>query len=651
MANFNYLFSPIKVGSKELPNRIILAPHDAGLPRGSVQEIEYLGARVKGGVGTVILQTTLAVPTAWHIPVLSNLYTEEGIQQNEKTVVALQKLGAKVLIEMMILPGLLGTSSVSNHTAFNGNVSSRSMTTAEIKQAIQDYASSVENAKRIGADGVDVYAANGAAINLFLSPLYNRRTDEYGGSMENRMRFLMELLDEIRERCGDDFIVGVDLNVDEEMLGGYTLEEGVEIARILAETKKVDYLRIDAHNVKPQEGHFHYPSSYMPTGLMLYAAAAVREVVDIPVIGTHKINSAEFAEQALAEGQCDAVCICRALIADPELPNKAKRGEIKEIRACIGCMEGCYQRLMMGQPIGCSVNPDVGCEHLGNTIIPTEKSKKVVIAGGGLAGMEAALVAAKRGHEVILLEKSGQLGGHVNLQAQLPGLGDRSDIVRWFSLQLNKEKIDIRLNTEATPELVQSLMPDSVVVATGSNYSELGISPDVKYPIEGYELDYVLTPEKVMLEDNPVGQNVVIYDTTDYVVGPGLAEMFADQGKDVTLITASAFVADSLDSCYVNRAVAMRIFPKVNYVRDTAVIKIEDHVLSLRNKYTFEESTLEGVDTIVLVTTKIGNEALYHKLVGKVPELYVIGDADTTHYGNFGIDAAIKSGLTIGKML
>lgn len=557
-----------------------------------------------------------------------------------------------MFIEAMAISGFFGIPQPSNHFGVLGsNITSRSMTTAEVKQAVQDYANSVANAKKAGADGVEIYASCGVSMELFLSPLFNRRTDEYGGSLENRMRFLMEVIDAIRERCGYDFIVGVNVNFDEGLMGGNTLEQGVEIAKVLAETKKVDFLGVDANNIKAQQGHLHYPSSYLPAGLMMYAAAAVREAVDIPVFGSHKINTAELAEQVLAEGQCDAVLMCRALIADPELPNKAKRGDNEEIRACIGCLEGCFQRWVSFQPMGCMVNPDVGLEHLGNTIIPADKKKKIVVIGGGLAGMEAARVAANRGHEVILLEKSDKLGGHVNLQAQLPGLGDRSDIVRWLSLQLSKEKIDIRLNTEATLDLIQSLKPDAVVIATGSNYSKFGITQDVLYPIPGYNADYVLTPEEVVVEGKGVGEKVVVYDTTDYVVGPGLAEMFADQGKEVTLITSAPFIAESVASCYVNWAIAGRVLPKVNYLRDTAVISIDNHVLGLRNKYTFAESTFEGVDTVVLVTNKIGNEALYHQLCGKISELYIIGDADQAHLGNLGIDAAYKAGRQIGQII
>jgi len=651
MSNYQYLFTPLKVGSQVLPNRIIMSPHSTNYPRGSEQEIAYYCEKARGGAGTIILESTMVIPGVTPLP-MAKIYSEEFIPENQRIIEALHKLGAKVIIEAMTVPGVAGNSQPSNHLGvLSSNIAGRSQTAEEIKSSVQEFAQSVVYAQKAGADGIHLYASCGCAEELFLSPLFNRRTDEYGGSLENRMRFLTEVIDAIRKLCGKDFLVGVNVNVDQSMMGGYALEEGVEIARLLAETKKVDYLGIDSNNCKSRHGNLHYPASYLPAGLMLGAAAAVREVVDIPVFGSHKINTAEMAEQALAEGQCDAVLMARALIADPEMPNKAKRGETEEIRACIGCVEGCYQRYAANMPMGCTVNPGVGEEYLGNTIVPAEKKKKVVVVGGGLAGMETARMAANRGHEVVLLEKTDELGGHVNLLSQLPGLSDRSDIVRWLTLQMDKEKMDLRFNTEATPELIQSLNPDTVVVAAGSNYSELGITQDVLYPIPGYDADYVLTPEKVILEDQKIGQRVVVYDTTDYIVGPGLAERFAEQGKEVTLITSSSSVAESLASSFVNWTVASRVLPKVNYIRDTAITNIDNHVLSLQNRYTYEESQLDGIDTVVLVNNKIGNQDLYNNLVGKVPEIHIIGDANQAHYGNMGMDAAYKSGHTTGKII
>jgi len=653
MSSYQYLFTPLKVGPVVLPNRIIMGPHHTWLPRGSEQEIAYFETKVKGGAGTVFLQSTRAVRHHRPVEPVLNVYSEEGAAIHAKTVDALHKLGAKVFIETMWFPNMFGSPSVSSTVpAHSATTIMRSLTIEEIKDSVQQYGKSAGYAKKAGFDGMEMYMACGNSLHHFISPMYNKRTDEYGGSQENRLRVVHEILDAIRKEVGSDFAVGLNIDVDEEALGGITLDEGVEICKIFADTGKIDFLRISARNVKAQEGHFHYPSSYLPQGTAVYAAAAVREVVDnIPIIASHHINSAEYAEQLIAEGQCDAVSMCRALIADPELPNKAKNGQEEDIRSCIGCVEGCYQRFTMNIPVGCSVNPDTCVEWKG-PVTNAEKSKKVVIVGGGVAGMEAAMIAAQRGHSVTLLEKSDILGGHVNMHTKLPGLSDRAEIVRWLELQLSKEKVDIRLNTEGTVETVKSFSPEAVLVATGSNYSRTGISPDVMFPIPGHELDYVLTPEEVLLEGKEVGQHILVYDTTDYIVGPGLAELFADQGKNVDLVTGTSALALSMASSFVNNVVSMRVLPKVdNYIRETYVTNIEDHEVTLSNKYTLEEDTIKDVDTVILVTSKAPNESLYFELLGKFPEIHLVGDAREARFANWSIDAAIKDGKLFASAL
>ncbi|MBN1317393.1 MAG: FAD-dependent oxidoreductase, partial [Anaerolineales bacterium] len=524
----------------------------------------------------------------------------------------------------------------------------RTMTVDEIRDVIKWHAFAAETVQQAGADGIDFSLAGGSGLQCFTSPLYNMRTDEYGGTMEKRLRAVFEIIDSIRERCGRDFVLGFKLNVDESFYGGLTLEEGVQMAKLLADTGKVDFFRVTARGQKPHMTYFHYPPSYMPQGTNLYASAAVREAVDnVVIVSGGRVTSPEFAEQVIAEGQCDVLMLARALIADPDWANKAKRGEVEEIRACIGDIEGCFLRSRFYQPIGCTVNQDMGQEYK-PAPAPAEKKKKIVIAGGGVAGMEAALVASQRGHDVILLEKADELGGHVRLQAQLPGLGDRSDFIRWTLLQLNKQQnVDIRLNTKATVESVTALEPDAVLVATGANYSRLGITQRHLYPIPGHDSDYVLTPEDVIFDKKPVGQRVVIYDGTAYVEGPGIAEMLADQGKDVTLVNIDSKMGRSVSELGIDIVMGMRVLPKAKFIPDTSITSIEDHTVYLKHELTFEPGTIEDVDTIILVTSRPPEESLYHELLGKVPELHIIGDARESRHNIFGMDDAIKDGKRV----
>jgi len=357
-------------------------------------------------------------------------------------------------------------SGMAPHTVLSDS-QPRSMTLPEIKALVEAHIVTACHAEEAGADGFEFPIGGGAGLQSFTSSLYNQRTDEYGGSLENRMRMVMEIIDGIRARCKPDFVVGLAVNADDTTLGGEGLSEGLAICKLLSDSGKVNWLRITARGQKPQMTHFHYPSSYMGEGTHVYAAAEVKKVVNIPVVSGGRILNAAYGDQLIDEGKVDMIFVARSVIADPEWPNKSREGKGSEIRACIGDLEGCFLRSCIGHPVGCTVNPEIGSEHL-PPLAPAERSKRVVIAGGGPAGMQAALVAAQRGHKVTLLEKAGVLGGHVTLQAKLPGLEDRSDIIRWLELQLVKHDVDIRLHTEATPSLVAELGAEAVVVATGA---------------------------------------------------------------------------------------------------------------------------------------------------------------------------------------
>jgi hypothetical protein len=445
--------------------------------------------------------------------------------------------------------------------------------------------------------------------------------------------------------------IGCVIDVDESNLGGVSLEEGVQMCKLLADSGNVDYLRITANNIKAEEGHLHYPSSYLPQGLSLYAAAAVREeVTNIPIIGSHHINTAEYAEQALAEGQCDLVAMARALIADPELPNKAKSGKEEEIRACIGCVEACYQRYIMDAQVGCSINASAGFEE--EQIKPAEVKKKVLVVGGGLAGMETALVSAQRGHTVTLVEKTPFLGGTVYMQSKLPGLSDRADIIRWLELQLKKENVELRVETEATPEFVLGFGADTVVLATGANYDRQGITQDLMFPLPGLDTIKAYTPEDIVLKGQEVeADHVIVYDTTGYVVGPGLAEMLANQGKTVEYVTQQPYVGLTVTSSYVHNVLMARVLSKTTLTRDVQITGIEKGTVSLQNIYTYEESSLEGIGAIVLVTSKPPNDQLFGALYGKIKDLKPVGDCERCNYINFGMYDAMQAGKRLGSQI
>jgi 2,4-dienoyl-CoA reductase-like NADH-dependent reductase (Old Yellow Enzyme family)/thioredoxin reductase len=654
MAQFRKLFSPMRIGSLEIRNRVFMSPHAmAGLGIGTDAQVGYFEARAKGGCGFMgIASCQVApaplVPRGWFI----EAYNRDHIPAIRRIVDAVQKHGSKVFVQgvwMQADPTMGQASGMAPHTVLSDS-QPRSMTVREIKALAEAHVVAALHAEEAGADGFEFPIGGGAGLQSFTSPLYNYRTDEYGGVCENRMRIVMEIIDGVRARCRSDFVLGLAVNADDSTLGGEGLNEGLAICKLLSDSGKVDWLRITARGQKPQMTHYHYPSSYMAEGSHIYAAAEVKKVVSIPVVSGGRILSATYGDQLIEDGKVDMIFVARAVIADAEWSNKSRDGRSNEIRACIGDLEGCFLRSCIGHPVGCTVNPEIGSEHL-PPLENAARSKRVVVAGGGPSGLQAALVAARRGHNVTLLEKSGVLGGHVALQAKLPGLEDRADIIRWLKLQLDKLSVDIRLGTEATPRLITELEADAVVVATGARYSPSGVSRNQLAPIPGAHLENVLTPEELLSDNARVGKRVIVYDNTSYEVGPGIAELLADQGKEVIFVTTDSGLAMSVTEIGINKVVAKRVLPRVTFIPHTQISAIEPRKVTLTHLYTGEIRILDGVDNTILVTSKAPEEALFFAISQSGLEVHLIGDAREARWSVFGTDEAIKDGRRAGLAL
>ena len=655
MTNFKHLFSPYKIGNLDIPNRVFMSPHGmVGLGIGTDAQVGYFEARAKGGCGFMVIASCQVmpapmVPPGWFI----EAYNRDHIPAMRRIVDAAHKHSSKIAVQgvwMQADPAVGQASGASPHTVLS-DTQPRSMTVPEIKALVEAHIVAAQHAEQAGADGFEFPIGGGAGMQSFTSPLYNKRTDEYGGSLENRMRVVIEIIDGIRERCHPDFVLGLAVNADDTTLGGEGLSEGLAICKMLSDSGKVDWLRITARGQKPQMTHYHYPSSYLgEQGTHVYAAAEVKKVVDIPVVSGGRILDAAYGDQLIDEGKLDMVFVARSVIADADWPNKSRDGDKDEIRACIGDLEGCFLRSCIGHPVGCTVNPEIGSEYLP---APTAVAnpKRVAIAGGGPAGMQAAYDAARRGHMVTLLEKSDSLGGHVMLQAKLPGLEDRSDIIRWLELQLHKLDVDIRRNTEATPELIAELGAEAVIVTTGALYARNGVSKNQLDGVAGSDLEHVLTPEDVLLDHARTGNRVVVYDNTAYEVGPGIAEFLADQGKEVFFVTIDSGIAMSVSEIGINKVLTKRLLPKVTFLPQTAISKIGPAEVTLAGYATGDETVLDNIDNVIMVTSKPPREALYHALCDSGLEVHVAGDAREARWSVFCTDEAIKDGRRAAMML
>ncbi len=655
MSKYPTMFSPFKLGRLEIKNRVFMSPHGmVGLGIGTDKQVGYFEARAKGGAGMMVIASCQVVPAplvppGWFI----EAYNPDHIPAIRRIVDAAHKHGAKIAVQgvwMMADPNTAQPSGIAPHTVLSDS-QPRSMTTAEVEELIEAHAVAAKHAEDAGADGFEFPISGGAGLGSFTSEFYNQRTDKYGGSLENRMRAIVEIVEAIRSRVRPDFAIGIAVNADESTLGAAGIDDGVAQCKILEATGMVDWLRITARGQKPQMTQYHYPSSYMAReGTHLDAAEAVKKAVKLPVVSGGRILTPAFADQAIADGRCDMVFVARSVIADPEWPNKCRDDKTSEIRACIGDLEGCFLRSCFGQAVGCTVNPEIGHEYLG-PITPAATSKNVVIVGAGPAGLQAALVATQRGHKVTVLEKSDNVGGHVTLQAMLPGLEDRAELIRWLKLQLDKAGVPIHTGTEATLASVKALSPDTVIIATGARYSKTGASKAQLTGVPGAHLEHVFTPEELLLEHARIGKRIVVYDNTSYEVGPGIAEHLANQGKEVFLVTVDSAMAMSVTELGLNKVIARRVVPKVTFLASTQITSITESDVLLRGVYSDEKTVLADIDNTILVTSKPPQEDLYHALVGQLPDVRIIGDAREARWSVFATDEAVKDGRRIGMLI
>ena len=399
------------------------------------------------------------------------------------------------------------------------------MTVEEIQEVKEGFVKSASNLQAAGYDGIELHGAHGYLINQFMSPFTNHRTDAYGGSLENRLRFALEVIDAVREQVRDSMVLGIRISGDELIPGGLTQNDTREIAARLEGTGTLDYISVSVgiH----ETAYLTVGDMSVPLGAAVYLATGIKEVVNLPVFTVLRINDPVQAEQILAEGKADMIGMVRALICDPELPNKARNGRLDDIRKCMACIQECRR----GAAICCTLNPAVGFEkELGTgTIKPAVAKKKVVVIGGGPGGLEAARIVAMRGHQAILYEKGSKLGGQVNIATRVPSRVDLGESIHYLSQQVRKLGVDIKLEVEATADSILREKPDTVVLATGSTPFVRDIPGATEGNIE------VTNVREVLEEKVDTGDNVVIFD---YPGGfwecCGTAEFLARKGKRVT---------------------------------------------------------------------------------------------------------------------
>lgn len=654
MNKYKKLFEPIKIGKCEIKNRFALAPMGPlGLSdsEGGFNQrgIDYYTERAKGGTGLIITGVTFVdneveehgmpnCPCSTYNPVQ---FVRTGKEMTER----IHAYNAKVFLQMsggfgrVTIPTNLGefppvAPSPIQHRWLDKTC--REITVDEIKSIVKKFGDGAFNAKRAGFDGVEIHAVHeGYLIDQFAMSLFNHRTDEYGGSLDNRLRFAREIVEEIKNRCGQDFPVVLryspksfikDLR-DGALPGevfvekGRDLTEGIEAAKLLV---SYGYDSLDTDVGSYDSWWWSHPPMYQDKGLYRPYAKLMKETVDVPVLCAGRMDNPDMALEAIENGTCDIISLGRPLLADPDYVNKLRSNNCKSIRPCISCQEGCMGRIQHYSMLNCAVNPQA-CKEKDNALLPILKTKKVLIVGGGVAGCEAARVLKLRGHEPVIYEKNGRLGGNLIPGGAPDFKEDDIALADWYEHTLKELKVEVNLNSKVTKEQILNANYDSVIIATGSTPKVFPLGDDEK----------VFTAVDVLLEKKDCKDTTVIVGGG--LVGCELALHLAKKGKKVTIVEAlNKILALNGPLCSANSEMLEKLIPfnNIDVKTNSKVKAYKDGFLEMKT-----ESGIERIkcDSVILSVGFKEENSLYSELEFEVPEIYLLGDARKVSNIMYGI--------------
>ncbi len=621
---FPHLFESAKIGRLKLKNRIVMSPVGTRLASdGMVTPAlrEFYATRARGGVGLIVLEPCFIEPEGEGR--FLALHEDKFIDGLRELVKTLHNCGAKVGVQLFHA----GWRPEEKNARFLPPIPPAELSAERIKNLTEKFARSAQRAKTAGFDLIEIHAAHGYLLSQFLSPLGNQRTDEYGGDVDGRTRFVREIIQSVRSEVGADFPLSCRINGAENVPGGSTIEDAKAIAPLLVE-EGLDLLSVSAGALGSYP--LTIPPADMPEGCYVDLAEGVKSAVSVPIVVAGRINNPQLAEEILVSGKADLVAITRGLVADPDLPNKACNGQIQRIRKCIAC-NACLDTDYEGH-IACTVNPLAGRENE-ISIQTTGQSKNIVVVGAGLAGLEAARMAALRGHEVRICEEKGEIGGQWVLAASPPHKQEFKGLLDWLSAELDSLGVRIELNHPVTSEEVEGINPDVVIIATGA-------TPLVP-SIPGFEREEAVTSWDVLSGSALTGDLALVIGGG--ATGLETAEFLAEQGKKVSVVEMlKAFGTDMGGTVYFHLRTRLKKLGIVLF-KNIEVKEISDSGVRVLREG--REETWEGFDTFVLALGVKSRNELANEIKGKEREIYLIGDAAIP--GNAA--DAMRQGFDIGR--
>jgi len=618
---FKHLFSPIQLGKLEIKNRVVMAPMGTDLAHPirvwGEEEIAYFAERARGGVGLIISPFTAATKVlsdALHGRPLMAINDDSQIPSHQRMTRAVHAAGAKIFCQTAIFGGKFGEAAPTSMHSPNYASRPRQLSLEEIWQIIEDFGQAARRAREAGYDGVEIHACHGYLIGQFVSPALNKRTDEFGGSFEGRMKFPVEIFRAMKKYAGDDFPLGFKMSAWEDLAEGvHGGEEAARIAQRMAD-EGVCYVHVGTLNttIERVSRYPSVPCMYLPRNTLVPLAADIKKVLPAtPVIGTGSVILPDEAEQFIAEGQCDMLALGRTLLADAHWAAKAQQG--KRIRPCIRC-NVCHHQLWLAESLICQVNPYL-LKEAQEPIQPTSRKKKVMVVGGGPGGMQAALVASARGHDVTLFEAQPYLGGMLYPGSRPTCKQEVGLLLEYYKGELADSKVKVKTGVEVTLETVQQERPDALVLAVGSR----PVMPD----IPGIDQPHVVTAVEALCDPNVVrGKQVVIIGGGD--VGCETACHLAEAGKEVTIIELLPELMTEQPINNVKMAMYQLLADLgVTYFTSSQVTQIDEHTVEVKGP---QGGRTLPADAVVIAVGFVPNTLVRDTLRLGCAEVHLVGD-------------------------